>query len=70
MRERRVVVFDSLNHLIHEGDVSQYRDRAALRGDQYWKLRAVRLGEHTMVFSTFVPEAEFQRIFGHLEILF
>jgi arabinofuranosyltransferase len=70
MRERGVVVFDSLNNLVHEGDVSQYRDRAAKRGEQFWKLRAVRLGEHTMVFSTFVPEPEFQHIFGHLEVLF
>ncbi|MFP8870225.1 MAG: hypothetical protein VCB43_01580, partial [Myxococcota bacterium] len=70
MRERGVVVFDSLNNLVHEGDVSQYRDRAAKRGEQFWKLRAVRLGEHTMVFSTFVPDSEFQRIFGHLEVLF
>ena len=70
MRERGVVVFDSLNHLVHEGDVSKFRGQEARRGDRFWKLRAVKLGDHTMVFSTFVPEPEFQRVFGHLEILF
>jgi hypothetical protein len=70
MRERAVVVFDSLNQLVHEGDVSHFADHAALRGDDHWKLRAVRLGEHTMVFTTLVSEAEFRRNFQHLEILF
>ncbi len=70
MRERAVVVFDSLNQLVHEGDVSHFADHAALRGDDHWKLRAVRLGEHTMVFTTLVSDAEFRRNFQHLEILF
>jgi len=70
MRERGVVVYDALNHLVHTGDVSRYRGHAAIRGNQTWKLRAVRLGEHTMVFSTLVPEAKFRHAFGDLEILF
>ncbi len=70
MRERGVVVFDALNHLVHEGDVSRYRDHAAIRGNQAWKLRAVRLGEHTMVFSAQVPEARFREVFRELEILY
>lgn len=70
MRERGVVVFDALNHLVHTGDVSRYRDHAAIRGGQAWKLRAVRLGEHTMVFSTQVPEAKFRTAFRGLDILF
>lgn len=70
MRERGVVVFDSLNQLVHEGDVSRFASHAALRGNDYWQLRAVRLGEHTMVFSTLVSEADFRRQFDQLEILF
>jgi len=70
LRERGVVVFDSLNQLVHEGDVSHFANTAALRGNDHWPLRAVRLGEHTMVFSTLVPEAEFRRQFEQLEILF
>ncbi len=70
MRARNVMVFDSLNHLVHEGDVSRFEDHAALRGDRHWRLRGVRLGEHTMVFTTLVPEAQFRQTFGHLEVLF
>lgn len=70
LRERRVAVFDSLNQLVHEGDVSRFANRAAFRGDKHWKLRAVRLGEHSMVFTTFLPDAEFRQLFRHTEILF
>lgn len=70
LRERGVAIFDSLNQLVHEGDVSHFANRAALRGDQHWKLRAVRLGKHSMVFSTLVPEAEFRTLFQHVEVLF
>ncbi|MFT5443747.1 MAG: arabinofuranosyltransferase, partial [Myxococcota bacterium] len=70
LRERRVIVFDSLNNLVHEGDVSSFANRAALRGDRHWKLRAVDLGEHSIVFSTLVDEATFQQSFRNAKILF
>ncbi len=71
MRKRGVVIFDALNQLVHEGDVSRYDNHAAIRGGQVWKLRAVRLGsEYTLVFSTQVPEAKFREVFGELEILY
>jgi len=70
MRERGVVVFDALNQLVHEGDVSHFENHAAIRGNQAWKLRAVRLGAHTLVFSTQVPEAIFRHVFSDLEILY
>ena len=70
LRDRGVAVFDSLNQLVHEGDVSHYAQRAAHRGDKYWKLRGVRLGKHSMVFTTLLPENEFRRLFENVEILF
>lgn len=70
LRDRGVAVFDSLNQLVHEGDVSHFANRAALRGDKHWKLRAVRLGDHSMVFTTLLPEAEFRELFKNVEILF
>ena len=70
LRERGVVVYDSMNQLIFHDDPLQYRGKSTLRADHKWKLRAVRVGDDVMVFSSLVPEREFRRVFRDLEILY
>ncbi len=70
LRERGVVVYDSMNQLLFHDNPLQYRGKSTLRGDIRWKLRAVRVGNDIMVFSSLVPEPEFRRAFRDLEILY
>ncbi len=68
LSQRRVVVFDSLNGLFHS-DPERYRG-GVRRATGSWDLRAIRLGRFALVFTTMVDDAEFRRLFGHLEILY
>ena len=81
--EKRIVVVDSLNRLVHGTNpmrIAQRMNRAqriakmiritdqTIGLDTPARAKCVRIGEdRTMIFVTVVPEPEFQRVLGHLE---
>jgi hypothetical protein len=81
--EKRIVVVDSLNRLVHGTNpmrIAQRVNRAqriakmiritdqTIGLDTPARAKCVRIGEdRTMIFVTVVPEPEFQRVLGHLE---
>ena len=83
LAEKRVVVVDSLNRLVHGTDpmrVAQRMNRArriarmiritdqTIGLDTPARAQCLRIGEdRAMIFVTVVPEPEFQRVLGHLE---
>jgi arabinofuranosyltransferase len=83
LAEKRIVVVDSLNRLVHGTDPMRiaYRMNRARRIarmiritdrtiglDTPARAKCVRIGEdRAMIFVTVVPEPEFQEVLGHLE---
>jgi hypothetical protein len=70
MGEKGIVVFDVMNGLVLHPDPMKFAGKYTRRRGQAYRLRAVRLGEHTMVFATFVSEDELERWFDGLDILY
>ena len=70
LRERRVVIFDVLNKLVHSGDPMRYRAGKKFQNGDHWPLHAIRVGNRSLIFATLVPDDEFRRHLGHLDILY
>ncbi len=69
LRERRVVLFDVFNHIVHEQGESQGFPDTMRHDDRVLPVRVVAARGHELLFSTFVPEQEFRRTFARLEIV-
>lgn len=72
LRERGVVMLDALNQIVFDAPYDPDNDpfellRIMVIPDV--ELRTVKVKDKYLVFATLVPEEEFQRVFGHLEIL-
>ncbi len=72
LRERGVAMLDALNQLVC--DAPYVPDNVPLELLRIMvipdvELRTVKVRDKYLVFATLVPEEEFQRVFGHLEIL-
>ena len=72
LRERGVVMLDALNQIVFDQPYDPDNDPFAVLRIMVIpdvELRTVKVKDKYLVFATLVPEAEFQRVFGHLEIL-
>lgn len=67
--ERRVVVYDALNQLIHQTPEPMHAARGRKLGGRELEWRAVRLDRGYLVFATFVSDAELERAFSGFEVL-
>jgi len=69
LRDRRVVMFDVFNGIVHERGESQGFPDAMRHDDRLLPVRVVAAGGHELLFSTFLPEQDFRRTFARLEIV-
>ncbi len=72
LRERRVVMLDALNQIVFDEPYDPDNDPFAILRMMVIpdvELRTVKVKDKYLVFATLVSEEEFQRVFGHLEIL-
>lgn len=72
LRGRGVVMLDALNQIVFDEPYDPENDPHAVYRIMVIpgvKLRTVKVKGKYLVFASLVPEEEFQRIFGHLEIL-
>ncbi len=69
LRERRVVMFDVLNRLVHRSLEPKSRLKGARLGGQELVVKAVRVEDAYLIFATFVDDEELGRIFSGLEII-
>jgi len=69
LRDRRVVMFDVFNGIVHERGESQGYPDAMRHDDRLLPVRVVAAGGHELLFSTFLPEQDFRRTFARLEIV-
>ncbi len=72
LRRRGVVMLDALNQIVFDEPYDPDNDPFAILRMMVIpdvELRTVKVKDKYLVFATLVPEDEFQRIFGHLEIL-
>ncbi len=72
LRSRGVVMLDALNQIVFDQPYDPDNDPFAvlrIMVIEDVELRTVKIKDKYLVFATLVPEAEFQRVFGHLEIL-
>ncbi len=69
LRDRRVVMFDVFNQIVHERGESQGFPDTMRHDDRVLPVRVVAAGGHELLFSTFLPEQEFRRTFARLEIV-
>ena len=67
--ERKVVIFDVLNRLLHPSDREKRLRRTVVHDGHELPLKAVRVGNQYLVFATVQPDAELDRIFAGLEVL-
>jgi len=67
--ERRIAVFDVFNRLVHERDILAGRPSQFAHDGALLPLRALRVDGRYLVFATTLPDAEFRRRFGRLEIV-
>jgi hypothetical protein len=67
--ERKVVVFDVLNRLLHPSYREKRLRRTVVHDGHELPLKAVRIGNQYLVFATVQPDAELDRIFAGLEVL-
>ena len=67
LRERRVVMFDVFNQIVHAQGESQELPDTMRHDDRVLPVRAVAARGHELLFSTFLPEQEFRRTFARLE---
>ena len=70
LKERRVVIFDVLNKLVHTENPMRYRAGKKFKNGDFWPLHAIRVGNRSLIFATLVPDDEFRRRLGHLDILY
>ena len=69
LRDRRVVMFDVFNGIVHERGESQGFPDTMRHDDRLLPVRVVAAGGHELLFSTFLPEQDFRRTFARLEIV-
>jgi arabinofuranosyltransferase len=69
LRERRVVLFDVFNQIVHAQGESQELPDTMRHDDRILPVRIVSAGGHELLFSTFVAEPEFRRTFAKVEIV-
>ena len=69
LRERKVVLFDIFNHIVHEPGESQGYPDTMRHEDRTLPVRVVAARGHELLFSTFVPEPEFRQTFARLEVV-
>jgi hypothetical protein len=69
LRERRVAIFDVFNQIVHEAGSGRQFPPAVRHDDRVLPVRVVAAKGHDLVFSTFLPEPEFRRVFGRLVIV-
>ncbi len=67
--ERKVVIFDVLNRIVHESDAEK-RERGSVMHDGHeLPLKAVRVRGLTLIFATLLADAELDRVFAGLEVV-
>jgi hypothetical protein len=67
--ERRVVIFDVFNRIVHTRDILKGRPLLFPHDGHSLPLRAVRAEDRYLVFATTLADQEFRRVFSHLEIV-
>jgi len=67
--ERKVVIFDVLNQIVHESDAEKRKRGSVVHDGHELPLKAVRVRGLTLIFATLVSDAELDRIFAGLEVL-
>ncbi len=69
LASRNVAIFDVFNRIVHEPGAGSRAPREFVHDGRPFSVRVVRAGERELLFVTFLPEAEFRRVFGGLEIV-
>ena len=54
LKDRKVVLFDALNQIVHKKYKPKYFRRRQLHEGQALEMRAVKFNEHYLLFATFV----------------